>query len=158
MLFNLSFFLLLFTVSPPVFSFGRGFSAVMTVSPEESRLDLLNAESVMAQIDAAQIDLLFDRQTLRKLQNLHVPDEVRNCRKTHQISSALPSCPTGPSCLATPSSFEVRGPGAESSAALPFPAHPGAFRLSLSLSLSLVSLFFLFFSLSTFPYPSVFLR
>eukprot|EP00439_Symbiodinium_sp_Y106_P034365 s4331_g4.t1 len=42
-------------------SYGTGFSAVMTVSPEESRLDLLNAESVMAQIDAAQIDLLFDR-------------------------------------------------------------------------------------------------
>ena len=35
---------------------------MMTVSPEESRLDLLNAESVMAQIDAAQIDLLFDRR------------------------------------------------------------------------------------------------
>lgn len=72
-------------------SYGTGFSAVMTVSLEESRLDLLNAESVMAQIDAAQIDLLFDRSAGLELKAvLHFLSQLIQVSKEELACEEMP--------------------------------------------------------------------
>eukprot|EP00931_Biecheleriopsis_adriatica_P085719 TRINITY_DN60541_c0_g1_i1.p1 TRINITY_DN60541_c0_g1~~TRINITY_DN60541_c0_g1_i1.p1 ORF type:complete len:1147 (-),score=316.60 TRINITY_DN60541_c0_g1_i1:39-3479(-) len=42
---------------------GLGISAMVPMREEDAKVDLLNAESVMAQIDIAQIDKIFDRST-----------------------------------------------------------------------------------------------
>ena len=86
---------------------------MMTVSLEESRLDLLNAESVMAQIDAAQIDLLFDRPPFGRERSSRREERRRRRRRAafHLLLFPAPG--------------QVRGVGAEGGAALPEPAHPG---------------------------------
>ncbi|CAE7641244.1 Arfgef2 [Symbiodinium pilosum] len=63
----------------------------MTVSLEESRLDLLNAESVMAQIDAAQIDLLFDRSAGLELRAvLHFMGQLAQVSKEELACEEMP--------------------------------------------------------------------
>jgi len=42
-------------------AYGTGVSALMAMGADDKQLELVNSESVMAQIDAAQIDLLFNR-------------------------------------------------------------------------------------------------
>jgi brefeldin A-inhibited guanine nucleotide-exchange protein len=42
-------------------AYGTGVSAVMSIGQDDRQVELVNSESVMNQIDAAQIDLLFNR-------------------------------------------------------------------------------------------------
>ena len=89
----------------------------MTVSLEESRLDLLNAESVMAQIDAAQIDLLFDRLGRKCVLGSASQKAPTNCPKWIVLQRGHENI-LGTTCMCHLSQEKVCGLGAACSPAL----------------------------------------